>query len=102
MTKKAKIYLLLPLLAFLASCSSTQTEMDEELASLKEGKIELAKAFVANMKYKVSVTPLNGQLLRNTFKVTRSDLQTLLAQSLYPDGKERSHFRRVQYRTCGI
>lgn len=44
MTKKAKIYLLLPLLAFLASCSSTQTEMDEELASLKEGKIELAKA----------------------------------------------------------
>ena len=80
MTKKAKIYLLLPLLAFLASCSSTQTEMDEELASLKEGKIELAKAFVANMKYKVSVTPLNGQLLRNTFKVTRSDLQTLLAQ----------------------
>lgn len=80
MTKKTKIYLLLPLLAFLASCSSTQTEMDEELASLKEGKIELAKAFVANMKYKVSVTPLNGQLLRNTFKVTRSDLQTLLAQ----------------------
>lgn len=51
MTKKTKIYLLLPLLAFLASCSSTQTEMDEELASLKEGKIELAKAFVANMKY---------------------------------------------------
>lgn len=80
MAKKAKIYLLLPLLAFLASCSSTQTEMDEELASLQEGKIELAKAFVANMKYKVSVTPLNGQLLRNTFKVTRSDLQTLLAQ----------------------
>lgn len=80
MTKKTKIYLLLPLLAFLASCSRTQTEMDEELASLKEGKIELAKAFVANMKYKVSVTPLNGQLLRNTFKVTRSDLQTLLAQ----------------------
>lgn len=49
MTKKTKIYLLLPLLAFLASCSSTQTEMDEELASLKEGKIELAKAFVVRI-----------------------------------------------------
>ena len=73
------INLLLPLLAFLASCSSTQTEMDD-IVSSKEARIEHAKAFVANMKYKISATPLNGQLLRNTFKVTRSDLLALLNQ----------------------
>lgn len=39
--------LLLPLLALLASCSSTQTEL-EDINSLREAKIENAKSFVAN------------------------------------------------------
>lgn len=62
----------------LASCSSALTDT-EELVNSNESKLQEAKAFVSKVKFKVSVAPVKGQPLRNTFKVTLADLQTISA-----------------------
>lgn len=62
----------------LASCSSAITDT-EEFAKLNESKLQEAKAFVSKVKFKVSAVPVNGQPLRNTFKVTLTDLQAISA-----------------------
>lgn len=81
MTSKPMNRFILPVLTavtLLASCSSAITDT-EEFAKLNESKLQEAKAFVSKVKFKVSAVPVNGQPLRNTFKVTLTDLQTISA-----------------------
>ena len=59
------------------SCS-TQMDM-EDLALIKESKIQNAKAFVSKMQFKLQVTPVEGHSLRSVFKLSSKDLQSLLA-----------------------
>ena len=81
MTSKPINRFILPVLTavtLLASCSSAITDT-EEFGKLNESKLQEAKAFVSKVKFKVSAVPVNGQPLRNTFKVTLTDLQTISA-----------------------
>lgn len=68
--------LLLTTLVLSVACT-TDTSLIET-NNLKNEKIEKAKAFISKVDFKLSVSPANGQSLRNTFKVKPSDLQLLL------------------------
>jgi len=76
MKKKINL-LLLAGISVLASCSNTVIDIGEA-ANLEEGKLQKAKAFVSKMQFKVLVSPVNGRQLRSTFKVTQSDLLSLI------------------------
>ncbi len=73
------------------SCS-TQMDM-EDLALIKESKIQNAKAFVSKMQFKLQVTPVEGQSLRSVFKVSSKDLQSLLAS------RQTSRISASEYKT---
>lgn len=61
-----------------ASCSNMYNDM-EDMEMLREAKIENAKAMLSKMKFKITVTPINGQRLRNTFKISQNELIAFLA-----------------------
>lgn len=69
--------LLLATILVLASCSNAVTDI-RETANLKDSKLQAAKDFVSKVQFKVSVSPINGRPLRNAFKVTQSDLLSLV------------------------
>lgn len=72
--------LLLAGISVLASCSNAVTDIEETAnLNLKESKLQKAKAYVSKTQFKVSVSPINGQQLRYTFKVTQSDLLSLIS-----------------------
>ena len=72
--------LLLAMVVLTITVGSCSTQMDmEDLALLKESKIQNAKAFVSKMQFKLQVTPVEGQSLRSVFKVSSKNLQSLLA-----------------------
>lgn len=75
--KTTKFALLLLTVVF-ASCSNMYNDM-EDMEMLREAKIENAKAMLSKMKFKITVTPINGQRLRNTFKISQNELIAFLA-----------------------
>lgn len=74
------IFLLSTMIALLASCSSSLTDLTDD-ANLHETRLQKAKAFVAKQQFKVEVSPVNNQSLRQTFKVTSVELQSLLSDN---------------------
>lgn len=75
---KKNFFLLSTVVALFASCSNTLTDMMDD-ASLHEARLQKAKAFVAKQQFKIAVTPVSNQTLRQTFKVTPVELQSLLS-----------------------
>lgn len=75
---KKNFFLLSTVVALFASCSNTLTDMMDD-ASLHEARLQKAKAFVAKQQFKIAVTPVRNQTLRQTFKVTPVELQSLLS-----------------------
>ncbi len=76
MEKLTQLVLIFVASLTIASCSTENTL--EIPADLREAKIQAAKAFVSNVQFKFQVTPINGQALRKTFRVSLSDMQSLL------------------------
>ncbi len=76
MEKLTQLVLIFVASLTIASCSTENTL--EIPADLREAKIQAAKAFVSNVQFKFQVTPINGQALRKIFRVSLSDMQSLL------------------------
>lgn len=86
--------LLLAMMVLTITVGSCSTQMDmEDLALIKESKIQNAKAFVSKMQFKLQVTPVEGQSLRSVFKVSSKDLQSLLAS------RQTSRISASEYKT---
>lgn len=72
--------LLLPVVVATLTFLSCSTESSLEIpAELRDAKINAAKAFVSKVQFKLQVKPVDGQALRKTFRVSPSDIQSLLA-----------------------
>lgn len=76
--KELKLLLLVLVAAMTFLSCSTESSL-EIPAELREAKINAAKAFVSKVQFKLQVSPVNGQSLRNTFRVSPSDIQSLLS-----------------------